>query len=819
MSTPEPKSVAFTRSLETIRSGRSLLFIGAGYSFSSVNVEGDSPPGSHELARKIATLAGLEDDGENDLKYVSEYYLSKNDPLVLIRLLENLFTIREATDAHSSIVSKEWRRIYTTNYDNCIEVAGRSRGKVISSVTTGDSPSEFLARDSICVHINGSIDRLNVDSLNSSFKLTRSSYISPESFRESDWFYAFKRDLEWCSSIFFVGYSLYDIEIERLLFEVPEFKAKTFFVVGPNPSQKEVFILSRYGTVLPVGIVGFAEEINKVEPAITEREFYLEAFKEYNTFETRDRINDSIIWDFLMYGRLSQPFIDLALASLQQKPYLIVRQDVKKVSDYLMEGNTVVIHSELGNGKSLFCSQVAASLTSAGQSVFVFRDIDGDYISDVDKILLYYPRAILIIDGYLNCKELINYLSSLKSHKLAVLISERSYSFDRSYSWLKKKYPQIIDVNIDILSDSECEYFISIIDNLGGWDSNTGLTAYQKNAFIKKANKRQISASLLSLFEAPQIRERIQSLLNPLLTSIKAKDSIFAICLLQYLNYPGTRASISEVSGNDRIYHTDFTTNMNFRSLFMLIGNEVQTRSSLFALHLIRTCFSSSYIIDRLLYTSSYFNQTSNGSSMHGNILKSILSVRFVEAMLPDAFKLNSLVRYYEELKVQISWLSDEPHFWLQYAIARLNYNESLDDLHKAQRHLKQAYAAADKRYAYDKSSLDTQQARLYLSQSLVSDDSHLAHNLFVKAHAMLRPLENNKYKFRQVLAYYDYYQRKYFDLRDEQQHELISACKFMLEATSKSSGRYNSNDEKCLQECRDKLSKIIASHSQYMEE
>jgi hypothetical protein len=210
--------------LRRIASGRALLFLGAGFSVGAKNVDDEEPPTARTLAHKISSLAGIPED--DDLKYASEYCLRNGHAKRLMRFLSHKFTIKEATKAHKSVSRAPWRRVYTTNYDNCFELAARNAGRPVVGLTTIDAVDEYVKRKDICIHINGYIDRLTEESLNADFKLARSSYVAPDSFVNSAWSYTFKRDIETCSAIIFIGYSLYDIDIEKILFTSPTFKLK-----------------------------------------------------------------------------------------------------------------------------------------------------------------------------------------------------------------------------------------------------------------------------------------------------------------------------------------------------------------------------------------------------------------------------------------------------------------------------------------------------------------------------------------------------------------------------------------------------------------
>lgn len=227
-------SVDISSLIESIAGGKAVLFVGSGFSSNAIGINGDILPTAKKLAQKIGELGNF--DAQDDLRYASEKYIRDKDQSALIEMLLDLFSIKDALPHQKIIASAPWRRIYTTNYDTCIEEAGKINGKRIHTVSLEDKPKDFLINRNSCIHLNGSIKNLSAEYLNSSFKLSESSYLSPDSFLNSDWYYPFKRDLEMCSALIFVGYSLYDIEVKKILFANDEFKNKTYFITLPDIS-------------------------------------------------------------------------------------------------------------------------------------------------------------------------------------------------------------------------------------------------------------------------------------------------------------------------------------------------------------------------------------------------------------------------------------------------------------------------------------------------------------------------------------------------------------------------------------------------------
>ncbi|EFK05532.1 conserved hypothetical protein [delta proteobacterium NaphS2] len=348
-----------------IANGKAILFVGAGFSKSATNLnKEDELPLAKKLANNIGRIGDFNDSG--DLKFAADYFLNVcclKEPLLkqeLIEYLKNAFTIKQPQNDHISIMKVPWKRVYTTNYDDLVEIAGRLADKRFDAINIED-PTEKYSNDLLCVHINGSIASLNEDSLNTRFKLSHSSYLSPEGFQNSNWNYIFKKDLELSSAIVFIGYSLYDIEIEKILYENPSFRGKVFFIQSKKDNgrdtTKEDYIFNKYGYLYRVGLSGFASLIEKNSSAFLSysEEFYTEAFTKYEILESpKETIREKDIESFLRHGELSLRYLQEGLTSDQVVPFLIKRNQINKLLNLVDQNPIVCITGELGNGKTFF---------------------------------------------------------------------------------------------------------------------------------------------------------------------------------------------------------------------------------------------------------------------------------------------------------------------------------------------------------------------------------------------------------------------------------------------------------------------------------
>ena len=193
--------------------GNSVLFVGAGFTFGARNSlppPDNYVPNASEFSRHLASSLGISKD--YDLPIISQYYISQKGEHGLITELINSFSITSVVDHHLEVAKVPWRRVYTTNYDNCFEFSALRAGSEWTALTLDVVPTAASKR---CIHINGHISNLTIDSLETQIRLTHSSY-SVDTFASSFWSRQFRQDLNQAKSVFFVGYSLADIDIARI---------------------------------------------------------------------------------------------------------------------------------------------------------------------------------------------------------------------------------------------------------------------------------------------------------------------------------------------------------------------------------------------------------------------------------------------------------------------------------------------------------------------------------------------------------------------------------------------------------------------------
>jgi hypothetical protein len=241
--------------IEELDTSSSILFLGSGFSRDATNIAGTTLPIGDGLMKALANEIKADPD-QYDLRTLADEAASMQD-FSLYDFLYHIYTVKPLQNNQIVILSRTWLRIYTTNYDDAVELAHHTRYGRFESFNY-DEPRPNKLHDNSIVHLHGCIRSMTHDDLLDQLALNERSYVR-QHFERSLWYDEFIRDMRFCSLCFFVGYSLSDYHITSLLLQNPATTKKTFFVTQENPTTIFINRVAPYGTVLPIGVGGFAD--------------------------------------------------------------------------------------------------------------------------------------------------------------------------------------------------------------------------------------------------------------------------------------------------------------------------------------------------------------------------------------------------------------------------------------------------------------------------------------------------------------------------------------------------------------------------------
>jgi hypothetical protein len=381
MSRMEGRSTEKTVPIETLDVTNSVLFLGSGFSAGATNIAMQKLPAGNALLKRLAEEL-QEDPTDLDLKSAADEFLSRGD-LSLYNLLYETFTVSKLLPYQSEIASLPWARIYTTNYDDIVSVAKGPNFRIY----TFDDPRPRKLPTAFGVHLHGSIRRASEENADSQLILNNKSY-DVIARQYPDWFHEFQRDRRTFDACYFLGFSLGDHHIAGLMTSGEESKSRTYFISRRDPTSMFVRRASEYGEVVPIGFDAFPGLVRSLpKPETPQNLDALQSFKNLRPGLDSRRLAAPTpveIINLVTFGTFNQARY---FNTPSEHRYVSGRDKlVDTTLDILKSDKTVLIHSRLGNGKTIFTSILAANAASAGYKCLLWRRAGRRLTQDLEVI-------------------------------------------------------------------------------------------------------------------------------------------------------------------------------------------------------------------------------------------------------------------------------------------------------------------------------------------------------------------------------------------------------------------------------------------------
>lgn len=816
----------YQSALIAARNGNAVLFYGAGFTYNLLSHNNNPIPNGEALA-EILCSAVDKPGFTKDLKLASNLFLKHKDPQSLIKILQSYFKLSKVPKDYDIITSNNWKAIYTTNYDNSFEISALSQNIIYQSIDLDQRPTDSINSKRV-IHINGFIDTLTEKNINTSFKLTNYSYLT-EQFRASPWSEIFKRDLRAAQAIFFIGYSLYDIDIQEIL-SAEEIKDKTFFIDKKNDTIDKLnySIMSDFGQILNIGTLGFAEDLSNVDPlAINHhQEFIITSWQTLNFKDTINNLNDKVIWDLFLKGDIILDLFFKDYLSLQQK-YIIKRDNFNDYINLIENINTdsLIIYGELANGKSILAKQIAMYFFIQGYKIYELND---DYnqnyaLKEIESILRNSQKTLFIIENYTDHFDIISHIRQNNiTNNFKIILTSRTFEHEKNdhYIYYDKCILDVSktkELNIDFLTDNELSNIVKLLDTYGLWGDLYNINHDKKQKILKDNTGYQFHSILLKIFNSPQIEARIAEFYKEMLHSDVIMKNIVAILTLSVSNISKpTYHMVAALTNSNSIFEPSLRQTKIFKQLISTHNDTFIPKSSILAEFILSHFPNPNYLIETLIEIAKNARNKSDSGHIYFSFYKDLASFRRIQHILPSKNnKRENLIQFYEGLKNHVHIERKNPHFWLQYAIARLTFPENQENLALAKKHLDNALSLGKSRNNYWTDDIETQIARFYLLNSIHSFEIaniDLAFNDFQEALKIIKQiLRTNRRIKRELFRPLTLIDNFYFKFKLHFKHYQISQILENLGELKSllAKNNYHFNDEKNYLRANESIDKV----------
>lgn len=781
---------ALRAAIRNALNGDAILFLGAGAAKSAKTTKGFPLPTGQELSDALAADCGL--DKGYPLDSITEHFLDARSETALINALHMHLTVATIGPELITLASLPWTRIWTTNYDDAFERALDDRNVSHYSLTTAAETRNAQGNRLVLLHINGSLAKLK-QSLTPDFILTSQSYAT-QSFVDSEWSVIFRNDLQRSKAIIFIGYSLADIDVARLIFNPDIFRSKIHFIdrAEINPVLKTK--LSKFGTVHPIGLEALQRNIEDERASWTKPDL-IEEYQCYSRLLIEDysRVpSDNDFYDLILRG-VTRDGLMLAQAETPDIPlYTVIRTcEDRCFKDLGQAGAIVVVVGAFANGKSIVVRSISLKLAAQGREVFLLEHPNESALIELQRMCRRDGDFVLVIENYSRNLPLVECFSRYARSGCTLLISERAEIHELRLPALidrTKEHRQVIIHDIDVLDNDEIRRLSELLSLRGLWGERAGLNDMQRIAYLKHDCGGQMQAVLIDIAKSPQVQER----LNEIVESFKAIDGglrvLISLCLLQAIGEEPRINIAAELLNLSYDSFRNLTRDEITRQIVVVQSGIAQFRSTIMASAILSGLVNAPVITEVIVECVRNAEHARRADSYFENIAKELMRFGTLERVLPDKGKRVALQNLYEDLK-NIPSIRENPQFWLQYAMARL----SLGELDVARRYFEQSYSFAEKQKGYDTFQIDNHYCRLLLLEAENTTDSDKAFKAVSDALTILKKQvlrENRHYPYRSIWSLEGVTKRHSPTWTDEQKISVVGAARYLIDAAQRLDAR-----------------------------
>lgn len=788
----------YEQALAYAKSGKAILFLGSGFSYGLESILGEKIPTASGLAKRLCEESGS--TLTENLKKASTRYLEKKSTEDLVNLLQNLFTVRNSSKAHEEIANIDWLRVYTTNYDNVFEVSAEINKKRFYPVDMEKQPRGNIQKQTV-IHINGYINSLTENKLKDTFKLTDRSYLTV-SFRNSNWSEVFKRDVQTASAIFFIGYSLYDIEIQEILFIDEANKKKTFFIDRQDLTKEEIedLDISSFGKVCPIGIENFSNDLKSVDTnAISNQEIFINNFNELelNEHSTRFPIYGDIK-ELLSFGKIDNELFTNEILNNSNNDYIIKREIEDLCLKHIISNKNLILYSSLANGKTILSKSICLKMINKGFKTYILKDIyDVNLASlEAEQIIKNFSNVIFVIENYTKHLDLIKLINFSRVNNTKLLLLSRTTEHERNINdvLMDKKILEAHETTeecLDKLTESDVDSFTKYLERYGLWQELAGYKLHEKKNYIFTDARKEISSILLGILKSEQVQDKINQLYLEVKDSDTLLKTIVSILCLNIVNIQNpSNYLISALAGEGGFSSLQLRSSSAFNHIIYKNNDGYYfPKSSIFANHFFQTFPDQKLLVETLIIICKNIRKkVVYNQDIYMQIYRDLASYK--NASLLMSSQRASLIEFYEGLR-EIKEERDYPHFWLQYAIALISI-PSEKNLEDALSHLRTALSISKNWQSYWVDDINTQLARCYIEKSYFLNKKvhNIAFNNYsISISYMIKVLNGSRVRtesLRPLGKYFSAYEKFKDVFNAEQINHIQDKCEIISKLISK---------------------------------
>lgn len=768
----EGEAINIEEAIRSALDGDALLFVGAGLSFLAQRENGGTVPDVDVLIDLLLEQpAGT--GSKHKLDRVAGSVVRTKGVNFIYDIVRNNFIVDAVDDRLITLYDLPWKRVYTTNYDNAPEIS-RAGKRPISTATLDDEPSS--AELGSIVHINGFVKRVSPHNIESELLLTDKSYATSRLI-DTGWLSVLDQDIRSARAVIFAGYSIYDLDIERVLIGEDGLSKKAYFFIAPDADEIEISTLERYGSVIPGGIDVLVQHIKDAAVGYTPPEFAtgLTALREIFPVEGEKSKATSVskLTDQLVYGSLPEQEVLSNEPVFGDQPYIIRREQIDSALEALRLGpwRDVLITGKIASGKSASTLDIASHLRSEGYRVY-YAEKGQSLTVDLAKVAKFSDKTAVIFDGYSPFRDEIRGYASRRQLNHRIIVTERSgiHEFIGDFIDTTPNLGPVFEVALDKINHRDVAEFEALTNFGGFWEDRAGSSVKTRQTYISNNLDGSLYRLLLEIIKSKKVQDQIKAILKPLSQDKSASRIFCSAMIVNALRFDFTISEWQYWFDRNSIRRLATAYTEQLRHFISFDVNRIYVRSGLLSLHVLHGFVDNELIRDCLvdLYERAEKSSAENGKWRSLRI--ELMKFSSIEPMFAGHAKSTFIFDYFDKIRV-FGATRNNPDYWLQVGIASTVF----DDLPRGETCFKNAYARERAKSSPNLTKIDNYAARFEMKQATDTSDPSAAFDQFISANEKLGRqifLDINRHYPFKTGRYFSDMASKHYDKWNDKQKE-----------------------------------------------
>lgn len=526
----------FNEALQKGGQGKAILFCGAGASLDSIGFNCEELPAASPLLGKFNEFLG---------KRFSKLPIAASkvaDASIqdYFRIITDCFKVQAVSDEMKSIMTYPWSKVYSTNYDDSVEISCEHIGKPKQTLTAADKPSDVLPGRLPIVHLHGFVNHFRIDTIREECILDYNSNVANRVY-EGPWATELKNDISTADVVVFLGYSLYDPEIAKLVLQGGNSKKKIFFINSKIEDEELSYMQEMFGSPLHIEKDGFARVIEALPVATDSVKRSYVCFKSASEQEVEHRnINYEDLSDLFLFGRVQDRLLQADVIG-RSSNYIIRPAIVEKIRSELQGGrNLISLYSPLGHGKTVLSKILGSELSQEHDVFFAIRNQD-NFMEELHSIITNNSRPIIVLDDYYKFSKHHREMALLTPEDVVFIFTSRLSVHETRKDELPAQFlnHDVIDLRIGELTQSDSNALVPLTNQAGMWREISELSDAEKAKKLISTGPGGYQANfadiLVGLMNSSEMIGRIRKELEVL--KALSKDAYDVVLLSIYLEF------------------------------------------------------------------------------------------------------------------------------------------------------------------------------------------------------------------------------------------------------------------------------------------